>query len=280
MSPLVNTARGLLHGPRKLKIKRHYYDCSLGQLHVRTAGSRSHAKTPLLCFHQSPQSSRAFTEILNTLGETRLVIAPDTPGFGESDPPKDMPSIEDFANVMEELIDQLDIDEFDILGYHTGALIGSELALRRPKQIRRLVLIGMPVFTQQEIDAFFEIPWPLPMKEDGSHITAEWERSVKWAGPGMTLPLIQRGFVDKLKAGDRAFWGGRAAMLYPYAEKLPQIQQPILALGPKDDLWEISPCAEALIQNGRFEKWPDHGFGLFDVARVEISDKVLSHLDD
>jgi pimeloyl-ACP methyl ester carboxylesterase len=263
-----------------LKIKRYYYDCSLGQLHVRKAGSDSSEKTPLLCFHQSPQSSRAFTEILNTIGDTRHVIAPDTPGFGESDPPKDMPSIEDFANVMEELVDQLDIDEFDILGYHTGALIGSELALRRPQQVRRLVLIGMPVFTQQEIDAFFEIPWPLPMKEDGSHISAEWQRSVKWAGPGMTLPLIQRGFVDKLKAGDRAFWGGRAAMLYPYAEKLPQINQPILALGPKDDLWEISPRSEDLIQNGRFERWPDHGFGLFDVARVEISDKILSHLDE
>ena len=172
----------------------------------------------MVCFHQSPQSGKVYTEILKSLGTDRQVFAPDTPGFGESDPPDEPPGIEDYASAMEDLIDQLGLTRFDILGYHTGALTGTEIAVRRPDQVRRLVLIGLPVLTQDEIDAFFKQPWPIPMTEDGSHITTEWERSVSWAGPGTTLPLIQRGFVDKLKAGELAHWGGRAAMLYPFGE--------------------------------------------------------------
>jgi pimeloyl-ACP methyl ester carboxylesterase len=263
-------------------IKRFYVDYQHGQLHVRISEPETEADQahpPLICFHQSPQSGRAFTEVLNALGQDRKVFAPDTPGFGESDPPPELPGIEDYTDAMEELIDQLPLKTFDILGYHTGALTGTELAIRRPKNVRRLVLIGMPVFKQEEIDAFLSQPWPLPLEKDGSHISAEWKRSVHWAGPGMTLPLIQRGFVDKLKAGDKAFWGGRAAMLYPFAEKLPQVKHPVLAMGPKDDLWDISPRSEALIANGSFERWPDHGFGLFDVAKDQIIPKIRSHLD-
>lgn len=265
-----------------MKIKKFYTDCRFGHLHVRStqpAAASKNKGTPLVCFHQSPQSGKVFTEILQSFGPSRHVFAPDTPGFGESDAPTEAPAIEDFADAMEELIDHLGLETLDILGYHTGALTGTEIALRRPNQVRRMVLIGLPVLKQEEIDAFFAQPWPVPMEEDGSHITAEWQRSVKWAGPGMTLPLIQRGFVDKLKAGDCAFWGGQAAMRYPFAEKLVKITQPILAIGPKDDLWEISPRSEPLLQNGTFERWPDHGFGLFDVAKDAIVEKIRSHLD-
>lgn len=251
-------------------------------MHVRVAQPaelKDNTKSPLICFHQSPQSGKVFTEVLNALGADRTVIAPDTPGFGESDPPPESPSIEDYADAMEDLLDQLKLEQYDILGYHTGALTGTEIALRRPKNVRRLVLIGLPILKQEEINAFFDRPWPVPMAEDGSHIITEWERSVNWAGPGMTVSLIQRGFVDKLMAGDQAYWGGRAAMLYRLAEKLPKVKQPVLAIGPKDDLWEISPRSEEFISNGRFEKWPDHGFGLFDVAKERIIEKLRSHLD-
>ena len=265
-----------------VNIKRFYLDNRYGQIHARLAKPSAEEDIkhpPLICFHQSPQSGKVFAEVLTSLGTDRQVYAPDTPGFGESDPPLEPPNIEDYASAMEDLIDQLELTHFDILGYHTGALTGTEIAVRRPKQVRRMVLIGLPILIQEEIDAFFEQPWPIPMEEDGSHITKEWERSVSWAGPGMTLPLIQRGFVDKLKAGERGYWGGQAAMLYPFAKKLQKVKQPILAIGPKDDLWEISPRAEAYISNGKFERWPDHGFGIFDVAKDRIIPRLREHLD-
>jgi hypothetical protein len=140
-------------------------------------------------------------------------------------------------------------------------------------------LIGLPVMDQAQIDAFSKQPWPVPMTMDASFVTAEWNRSVQWAGPGMTLPLIMRGFFDKLKAGDKAFWGARAAMRARFRETLPEVTQPILAIGPRDDLWDTSPRAEGLIRNGTFERWPDHGFGIFDVASERINARIRNHLD-
>lgn len=261
-------------------IHRTFFDGPFGQIHVRmTRPEGAAAFTPLICLHQSPQSGRVFTEVLKDLGKDRAVYAPDTPGFGDSDTPPDTPEISDYAHAIGAVLDQLGHMPVDILGYHTGALTATELALTRPKQIRRLVLIGLAMVNQAEIDAFFKMPWPVPMTMDDSYVRNEWNRSVQWAGPGSTLPVIARGFVDKLKAGEKAFWGARAAMRYGFEKKLPLVTQPVLAIGPKDDLWEISPRAEPLIQNGRFERWPDHGFGIFDAAPERINAKIRSHLD-
>jgi hypothetical protein len=82
-----------------------------------------------------------------------------------------------------------------------------------------------------------------------------------------------------MKAGEKAFWGGRAAMLYPLADKLATVTHDILAIGPRDDLWEISPRCDGLIAKGRFESWPDVGFGVFDLASGRVNAAIRSHLD-
>jgi pimeloyl-ACP methyl ester carboxylesterase len=260
-------------------IRRSFVDGRFGQIHLRAAGPSQATRPPLLCLHQSPQSGRVFTEVLKDLGGDRRVIAPDTPGFGDSDLPPAMPEVADYAAAMGDVLDALGVEEIDILGYHTGAAIGTEIALARPKAVRRLVLIGIPIFEQAEIDAFDKVPWPMPITEDATYVTAEWDRSVTWRGPGVTLPVMFRGFVDKLKAGETAFWGARAVMRYPMAARLAKLTQPVLAIGPRDDLWDISPRCEGLIRNGRFMRWPDHGFGIFDAAAPAINATIRSHLD-
>jgi pimeloyl-ACP methyl ester carboxylesterase len=260
-------------------IRRSYIDTSIGQVHLRSTQPAAADRTALICFHQSPQSGRVFTEVLKDLGQDRRAFAPDTPGFGESDLPAEMPEVGDYAAVLAEMIDALQLTRVDILGYHTGAAIGTELALRRPSLVRRLVLIGIPIFTAEEIDAFNKIPWPMPITEDATYVTTEWNRSTKWAGPGQTLAVTFRGFVDKLKAGETAFWGARAVMRYPMAERLAQVTHPIMAIGPRDDLWDISPRCAPLLRNGTFARWPDHGFGIFDAAPDAINQRIRSHLD-
>jgi pimeloyl-ACP methyl ester carboxylesterase len=233
-----------------------------------------------VCFHHSPQSGRVFTEVLRDLGRDRFVYAPDTPGFGESDLPDQPPEIADYAAAMCELLDHLGHGPVDLLGYHTGSSIAVELALQRRCQVRRLVLIGVPMFNVIERDSFMAQPWPMPLTADGSHVASEWSRSMQWAAPGASLQLVARGFVDKLKAGDKAFWGARAAMRYPLAERLAAVQQPIFAAGPRDDLWHISPRCASLIRNGKFEAWPEEGFGLFDLAPTRVNAALRGHFDD
>ena len=261
------------------RIRRTYFDVPFGQIHARIASPKQPEGTPVICFHQSPMSSWVFEPLLARLGKDRVACALDTPGFGQSDPPAEPPLIEDYAAALAPTLESLGPEPVDLVGYHTGALIATELALVNPNRVRRLVLIGLAIFTPEEIASFEAQPWPRPICEDGSHLQTEWQRSCEWAGPGMDLSMIARSFAEKLHAGENAWWGARAAFRYPMAEKLPGLSQPILAIGPRDDLWEISARAEPLIKNGRFLRLPELGFGLFEVAPDRVTELIRSHLD-
>ncbi|MBX3694488.1 MAG: hypothetical protein KF790_04895 [Steroidobacteraceae bacterium] len=43
--------------------------------------------------------------------------------------------------------------EFDVMGYHTGSKIAVELARQRPAQVRHLVLMSTPVYTDDDLAA-------------------------------------------------------------------------------------------------------------------------------
>ena len=264
-------------------LRRMYVDCRWGQLHLRSAFASNGGfdeLTTLVCLHQSPQSSRVFEQFLRLMGSDRSVYAPDTPGFGESDPPPSQPSVADYAAAIGDVIDHLRLRRVDLLGYHTGASIAAELAIERPEQVRRVVMVAAPVFTQAERDAFDARPWPLPLREDGAHLAQEWQRTLQWRGPGATLEQLAARFAEKLRNGPRAWWGASAAMRYPARERLPRISQPVLVLRPRDDLWDVTPRARELMPDAQWVDLPEQGFGLFDMAPDVVAGHVRAFLDD
>lgn len=265
-----------------VNLRRAYFDCRYGQLHVRTAFPNTGGfdeRTPLVLLHQSPMSSRTFLPLLPVLGTDRSLYAVDTPGFGESDPPPREPSIADYAAAIGDLLDGLRLREVDLLGYHTGSAIAAEVAIARPKQVRRVAFVALPVFDAAERAAFDRQPWPVPVAEDGSHVAREWQRTMQWRGPGVSLEQLAESFAEKLRSGPRGWWGARAAMHWPAAERLPLVQQPALVLRPKDDLWEHTLRGRALLARARARDLPDYGFGLFDVAAQPIAQELRAFLD-
>lgn len=74
--------------PRKANLRRAYFDCRYGQLHVRTAfpgGGGFDERPTLLILHDAGGSSRDVLPWVRELGQDRSVYAPDFPGHGESD---------------------------------------------------------------------------------------------------------------------------------------------------------------------------------------------------
>ena len=70
------------------RIVRSYTDGSFGQIHLRAvspAPESSHL--PLYCLHQSPKCGLEFETFMREMGEDRTVVAPDYPGYGQSDAP-------------------------------------------------------------------------------------------------------------------------------------------------------------------------------------------------
>jgi len=115
--------------------------CRYGRLHYLSGGAGG---IPLVLLHQTPFSSAAFLPLARKLVAERRVIAFDTPGFGQSDPPPAPLSMDAYAAAFADALDEMGERQVDVLGYHTGAYLAAELAIARPDLVRRVSLSGIP----------------------------------------------------------------------------------------------------------------------------------------
>ena len=125
-----------------VRMRRAYFDCRFGQLHVRTAFPATGGfdeQVTLFCLHGAESSSRTFIRFLPELADTRSVYAPDLPGLGESDH-SPTSSFAEAASALSDLADDLRLRQIDLLGIHSGARAALDLAAARPALVRRLVL--------------------------------------------------------------------------------------------------------------------------------------------
>ena len=135
------------------RVRRGYFECRYGQLHVHNAippGGGFEEATTLLCLHPAGLNGRAFKGLLPQLGRDRSVYAPDIPGSGESDGPATRASVVEIATALGDFLDSMRFRQLDVLGYQHGSLLAAELAIARPQQIRRVVLVGVPPTTEGE----------------------------------------------------------------------------------------------------------------------------------
>ena len=264
-------------------VRRQYVDGPFGQVHLRIAGSAGApaAHAPLLCFHMSPMSGRIFEKFIGVMGQDRLAIAVDTPGFGMSDTPHEMPEIADYARTMAAVIDALGLaGPVDLMGYHTGALIACDLARLRPAQVRRLVLVSAPMLTDAERAELRELYCEVPPSLDGSHLMRRWQSFVHHnLGRGNDLHAVAEMFPDGLLGRTRAWWGHRAAFNHRPDMGLPEIHQPILIIDPDDDLRPFTHRAATLLNNGRIVAKSEWGHGFLDADTDQAADLVRGFLD-
>jgi pimeloyl-ACP methyl ester carboxylesterase len=265
-----------------VRVRREYVEGRFGQVHLRIAAPATPAAArarPVLCFHLSPVSGAIYETLLGVMGEDRIAVAPDTPGYGASDAPPAPPEIADYAAAMGEVMDSLGLDEADCVGMHTGSKIALELALQRPGRIRHLVLISAPVYSEAELAAMRLEFAPMVLHDDGRHLVDYWNALVAWRGPGQTNEELMRYYPDHLRGGAHRHWGHRAACSYSYPERLPLATQPILVLNNGDDLQRYTPRAMEYIRDGRLVERPDWGHGFLDLNTAEFA-AMLRHFFD
>lgn len=156
-------------------ITRHFIDINGRQVHYRRAGQGP----ALLLIHQSPQNSRMWADMMVRYAPHFTVIAPDTPGFGYSDPlpadgPRDMAA---FGHATFELVQALGLARVAVFGMHTGGLVATWLAWAHPETVSALVVDGYAAFTPEE-SALYGAAYlpPFVPQWDGSHLRWLWCR--------------------------------------------------------------------------------------------------------
>ncbi|AYH43777.1 alpha/beta hydrolase [Azoarcus sp. DN11] len=118
---------------------------------VAAAGIRTNyhdlgAGHPLLMIHGSGPGVSAWANwrlVMPMLAERARVIAPDMVGFGFSERPAGQRyDLDVWVAQAVGLLDALDIERADLVGNSFGGALALALAIRHPRRVRRLVLMG------------------------------------------------------------------------------------------------------------------------------------------
>ena len=284
-----NSSHGVADHPSgsEVKIERKFLQGPFGQVHVRISRPQSeNSRIPLVLFHPTPYSGDYFAALMENMGKDRVVIAIDTPGYGDSDSPSTLPTIRDYAESAEAVLDALGYGKdsgmmIDVLGYHTGCLIAAELALIRPDMVRRLVLPGLPFYTgDARTAAYAENAKPDEIASDGSHLRAKWDFSTGAVRAGLSLERGQQHFNDAMQCYPNCWKAYHAVFSYETEKQLAKIKQPVLLITNAGSLKEETEAAQEYLRNARLVHFPEISLGGFDLHTEILAKAVREFLDN
>lgn len=213
-------------------------------MHVRSSTKAGNGEAIVL-LHWTPASSRQFVPALPLLADKGYdAYALDHLGYGQSDPRPKPWAVEDYADNVAEVMDQLGLDTATVAGGHFSSEIATELSLRHPGKVTRLVLDGSPVWDRafrEEVLKTARQPTP-DWKEDGSHIAWVWERALwlqKMWDSNFTLDdqgaaLLRHAVIDSMSA-QQSDDSAEALKNYDMEDALQRANVPVLALTAETD---------------------------------------------
>jgi pimeloyl-ACP methyl ester carboxylesterase len=97
----------------------------------------------VLLLHGFPTSSHMFRNLIPALADRYHVVAPDYPGFGQSDMPDRRAfayTFERFAGLVDGLLDHLGVTQYAMYVMDYGAPVGWRLALKHPDRVTALII--------------------------------------------------------------------------------------------------------------------------------------------
>lgn len=110
------------------------------EVFYREAGCPS--KPTLLLLHGFPSSSHMFRDLLPLLAEHFYLVAPDLPGFGQTQLlPRDKfaYTFENLANVIARFTEVLKLNRFGIYVFDYGSPVGLRLATKHPERVTAII---------------------------------------------------------------------------------------------------------------------------------------------
>jgi len=225
-----------------LDVPRHRVPAGDLQLAVFDTGGPGE---PVLLVHGMGSTSAFWQKQLTgeRLSDHRL-IAPDLPGWGDSDQP-DAPYTPSFyAGALLDLLDALELDRAHVVAHSMGGQTAIVLALEHPDRVASLTLsapAGVETFTAQEGDAIRAF-WA---SQDLAHRSPEQARAgyqlafARWDDDVERLLQARMDLVgtERMDGVVRATLRSVDGMLRePVRERLPELSVPVLYVHGSNDL--------------------------------------------
>lgn len=108
-------------------------------------------KPTILLLHGVPSSSRMYDGLMRRLGDDYHLVAPDYPGFGNSDAPDAATytyTFDRLAQTMQKFTDAVGMNRYVLVMQDYGAPVGMRMAVARPQAVRAMVFQNGNVYEE------------------------------------------------------------------------------------------------------------------------------------
>ena len=105
----------------------------------------------IILLHGFPSSSHQYREVLATLGDRYYLIAPDYPGFGESqfvNPAEFEYTFDNLAQLTDKFIESFGLESYSLMMHDYGGPIGFRIALKHPKKVNGLIIQNANIYEE------------------------------------------------------------------------------------------------------------------------------------
>ncbi|HEY7061629.1 MAG TPA: alpha/beta hydrolase [Chloroflexota bacterium] len=255
------------------RVRLHYYE-------------RGHGPELVVLVHGFQMSGRVWQLVQQALPEDRYrTLAPDLRGAGESDAPPDEADygIDVFAADVYELVMQLGLCDFTLVGHSMGGATGARFAVDHPELLKALVLVdptdrdGRQAESAAEIDRLVE---ERMAARRAALARGDGDRELGIGGDGPHAEWFRQLAADVRAAPEQRLRGTmRSLFRLRLGEQVGRLPMPVLlACGDAD---QIIPLAQLLRTWARYPKgsglhvW--HGVG--HSPNVELSERLAALLE-
>jgi len=144
-----------------------YRSVDVGGLKVSYREAGAPDAPTLLLLHGFPTAGHMFRDLIPLLAESFHLVAPDLPGFGQSDlPARDRftYSFENLANAIDRFTEVIGLTRFAVYIFDYGAPVGLRIALKHPDRISAIVSQNGNAYEEglsdgwNPIRAYWEVP--------------------------------------------------------------------------------------------------------------------------
>ncbi|HUO92816.1 MAG TPA: alpha/beta hydrolase [Rhizomicrobium sp.] len=260
------------------------------KIFYREAGTKGAPK--LLLLHGFPTASHMFRDLIPLLSDRFHIIAPDLPGFGNSDMPKEHTFVH-IADVIDRFTDVIGFDRYAVYVFDYGAPTGFRLAMKHPDRITAIITQNGNAYEEglsegwKPIRAYWENPTPANREALRAFLKPEttiWQYTqgsdaTKVSPDGYSLDnfyLARPGQADYQLdlLGD---YKTNVALYPTFQDYFRTHKPPLLAVWGKNDPFFLPPGAEAFRRDipHAVVRLVDAGHFALETHAAEIAEAIL-----
>jgi len=249
------------------RIRYRTADVNGFRVFYREAGARE--APPLLMLHGFPSAGHMYRDLIPLLLDRYHVIAPDLPGFGQSDmpsPTKFTYSFDHIATVIDRFTEIVGMSRFAIYVFDYGAPTGFRIALKHPDRITAIISQNGNAYEEGLSEGWDPIRsyWQQPSAANREALraflspkTTHWQYTHGVSDPASVSPdgqcldnfYLMRPGADEVQLDLLGDYKSNVALYPAFQAYFRTHQPPLLAIWGKNDPFFLPAGAEAFTRD-------------------------------